>query len=776
MRRVPVLAALLAVVGVAACKGDDSTSTSVSSPGPSTLSPTGTIQGRLTDRVTQQPIAGAVVSIGVAAAATDANGQFVIANVPATRDALNGTVNGSYLVTIDLQRVTSPVAMGSNPAVAYPKYAYAAVSVSYTSLDDTDGSQPGSGSGTNHDTPVVGLVAQVELRAAKLAARFTGVVYGCENTVDAASPVGAGYTVRLLSGGSDNSGTGAAEHVVATTRTDAAGAFTFDDVEALEVFSLEAQDAANTFADRVNNVAARADGQTQEVVLHACSTDRVSPMVVAISPEPGADASPAASTVVTFTFNEAVKQTALTSTVPGVPGNLYDTIQVFYAGDKAGNVAYRLAWNEAFTQLKVTFATAPSGKYWVRLLNIDGGVLADRYGNAVTMGMCPDDGTVPAAYGIATNGGTNDCTAYFTTAGAPSAASPTNLVALNANALDATTAAPQLDWLPALGAKAYNVYRTCYQWPTYPVPATGSVGSNAEPGTEQLLTDTPTTTTQFAPPTFDLIEGDNIPLACTFTVRSVNSDRIENPVGASVNVSDKVAPRVVVAGTAAPSPSNPPNPSFAHPTNQLTIAFNEHMNEVAAENVGNYTFTARPGGTAPNETWPAPQVASIQYTGKVAWFTFSALNYALVPTSGVCPAGLTPATGDTAVIPAGSPTCVGPGANAALNTAVQAGSDDVVCGAAPNEGICAGPDRVCNTAPSGDDVIVTRVGGIPRCIISSSTGGILATPAPGGTVALSSIAAVTAGAAITDVAGNPINPALDTVLVSPANAIGVAAQ
>lgn len=771
MRRVSVLVALLAAAGIAGCKGSDSTSTSVSAPGPSTLAPTGTIQGRLTDRVTNQPVVGAVLSIGLATAATDANGQFVIANVPATRDALNNTVSGSYLITIDLQRVTSPVAMGSSPAIAYPKFAYASANVVYTSLDDTNGTQPGAGSGSNHDTPVVGLVASVDLDVAKLAAAFTGVVYGCDTAPATLSqtPVGAGYIVRLFDhGDSLNSGSGADQYVVAVTTTDSNGAFTFSNVESLKAFDFETQDVPRTFYDRVNSVSSLADGLTQPVKLYACTTDNVGPMVVAISPEPGADVTPATTTVVTFTFNESIKQTALTSTIPGIPGNLYEKIQVMYAGNKAGNVAYSLAWDEPKTHLTVTFATAPSGKYYIRLVDMGGGILTDQYNNAATIGMCPDDSTVPTAYGLTADGGANDCTAYFSTSGAPTAAAPTNLVVLNLNTLDATGTTPHLDWLPAVGAKAYNVYLQCFQWPTYPVGATGSVGASAEPSTQELLTATPITATEYTPgAALPLLEGDAIPLACTYTVKSVNSDKVENPAGVSANVSDKVAPRI--SSAAMPVTTNPPSQLYTDASNQMTVTFNEAMNETAAETLANWTFTARPGGTTAGELWPTPVATSVQYAGNVATFTFNQLAYAIVPTSGVCPAGLTPATGDTTVITANTPTCIAAGANGTLESTVAA--TDVACGT----GICAGADRVCDSVVLGgsDDVVVTRTGGIPRCVVSGTAGGILATTAPAGTVIMSSIAGVAAGAAITDVAGNPVNPNFDTVRVTPVGVVTV---
>jgi len=69
-------------------KGDKgSISTTVANPSPTSFQPKGTIQGKVRDSVTLQPIVNAVVSIGLSADVTDAQGQYILANVPATFDA-----------------------------------------------------------------------------------------------------------------------------------------------------------------------------------------------------------------------------------------------------------------------------------------------------------------------------------------------------------------------------------------------------------------------------------------------------------------------------------------------------------------------------------------------------------------------------------------------------------------------------------------------------------------------------------------------------------------
>src|SRR3990170_4418367 len=113
---------------------------STDNPNPAELTPTGTIQGYLNDAVTQQPIVGAVIDIGVGKATTSETGQFTIRDVPATSSSGDGipVVTGSYMATIDLRKVTSPVTMTSATATPrYPDFAYNSFTVTYTSLNDT---------------------------------------------------------------------------------------------------------------------------------------------------------------------------------------------------------------------------------------------------------------------------------------------------------------------------------------------------------------------------------------------------------------------------------------------------------------------------------------------------------------------------------------------------------------------------------------------------------------------------------------------------------------
>jgi hypothetical protein len=755
------------------CSKDESTNNSSANPNVAPLSPTGTIQGRLVDRVTLQPIVGAVVDIGVSSGATNVDGVFTIWNVPATCDAMNEYCTGDYLITIDMQNVTSPVNVNDPAAMfKYPKFAYESVEVTFSSLDDTSGNNPGGGSGTNHDTPVIGLVSTVNMSVGKLSATITGAVAGCPGP-SFFQNVGPGYTVQLISNGyTDNSASGASQNVVQSTVTGTNGEFTFSKVEALGSFMICAKDANNTFygcadgdpsttpdyvtGEDVEPVSAPTDSQIKTLTIqsssavHVCSTDIHGPAVTAISPALGSDIAPGSTNVV-FTFSEPVKQTALTTTGAGMPGNLLDQIEVMYAGNKADAVAHTLAWNATFDQLTVTLTTAPSGLFYIRLMDIDG-MFTDAADNGAAMGMCPDDDDVPSAFGITADGGSTDCTAYFTTSGATTAAAPTSVVVLNLNTMDAKVNAPHLDWLPTVGSKSYNIYAQAFQWPGYPVPATGAMtGTGAQASAAIFVTNT--NNTEWTPGIgneIDLIEGDNIPLAATFTVFGVNADGVESATGASANISDKIAPQLnaitIPTGTVG---------------NAVQLGFNEDMSEVAAELATNYTFSIQPG-------FAAPAITGVQYASRVEVLTVDSLHWSVVAGSDVCTATL--AADDTRAMINNVATCAQNGTGPALVLA-DCGTGGALCaGAGATGGCCADANGVCRAVLTagqlaGGNIQATPANVIPICVTEGADHILQSTP--GGTnFILSAIAGIRATSGVTDVAGNAINTSDDEYSVN----------
>ncbi|MDO8262932.1 MAG: Ig-like domain-containing protein [Gallionella sp.] len=551
------VAALLGLsFGLSGCQGPKGDT----GPAASAQQPTGTIQGSLRDSVTQQPIVGALLDIGVATATTNAQGEFVMRNVVVPVDANNNVNAASYPVNINLRSVSSPVTMAS--ATATPRYAdffYQTIPVTFTPLYSSTTA-----------TPVTGLIATVDIMVGKLAANITGVVADSVTK----QPVAAGFTVKLVSLGSTNSatgngGTGALENIVGSTTTDASGGFTFANIESLQNFRIDAWNAAQTYRGTAN-VAAPADGQTRTLSIQGntavlvASTDILAPTIISVTPEQNADIAPAATDVV-FTFSEPILQTADTSTSPSVATGLYNTIAVNFNGAKASNIARSVSWNATSTQLTVTIpALAASSKYSVSLAGT-GTVLKDLNSNVVTNIATAGKGVLA----FTTNGST--------TPAAPAAVTVTNGASLNYNSPTVL-----LDWLPVSGAKAYNVYRAqnfagaagqlqlilpVVPVATPPVSTLTSNFSDAVPNT----------------PTFPFVSSQN-KLTYTYVVRSVSADNVESADSTAVPAQDAVVPTATIpAGLAA----------------TYTITFIEPVDEATATTLANYALTQGVAASAP---------------------------------------------------------------------------------------------------------------------------------------------------------------------------------
>lgn len=552
------IAALLGLsFGLSGCKGPKG------DPGPaaSVQQPTGTIQGSLRDSVTQQPIVGALLDIGVAMATTNAQGEFVIRNVVVPVDANNNVNAASYPVNINLRNVTSPVNMAS--ATATPRYAdffYQTIPVTFTPIY----------TGTGTAAPLTGLIATVDFMVGKLAANITGVVADSVTR----QPVAAGYTVKLVSLGSTNSatatgGTGAAENIVGSTTTDASGNFTFANIESLQNFRIDAWNAAQTFRGTAN-VTSPADGETRTLSIQGnnavlvASTDILAPTIISVTPEQNADIAPAATDVV-FTFSEPILQTPETSTSLSVPTGLYNTVAVNFNGAKASNVARSLSWNATSTQLTVTIpALAVSSKYSVSLAGT-GTALKDANNNVVT-------NIATAGMGVLS----------FTTNGSTTPAAPAAVTVTNSAGLNFNSPTVLLNWLPVSGAKAYNVYR--------------AQNFGGVPGQLQLLLPvvgqlTSTLTSDFSDavpntPTVPFVSRQTR-LSYTYVVRSVSTDNVESADSTPVTAQDNLAPTATIpAGLAA----------------TYALTFSEPVDEATATTLANYALTQGVAASVPTVT------------------------------------------------------------------------------------------------------------------------------------------------------------------------------
>ena len=555
MKVFAAMAALGLTVSLTGCLVDGDTASTNARATP--IQPTGTVQGKLIDSVTQQPIVGAVIDIGVGSATTNASGQFVIANVPANTDALNGTVEGEYQATIDLRSVTSPVNMATATAGRYPDFSYDGVTVAYTSLNDTDANDDNS-SNTNGDTPVTGLVANVGFDVGKLAAGIKGVVaYGDDSTNQREQPVPAGWTVKLVSNeGCDNNSTTSCENrVLGSTTTDAAGAFTFANVESKAEVCIQAWNPTDTFSTKDGgrclttptdnetislNVQPR-NGDQNAAAVYIFNKDNLPPVVINVTPENNVDIAPTGPLSVVFTFSEAIRQdayaTALTEAASTANGGLYQHVSVNFLGTKAGNIAHSLSWSADFKQLTVTIPTlAAASKYSV---DISAATLKDLNGNGVTV--------------------SNFDSINFSTNGALAAAAPTVTITNSASLDDAGS--PVLDWLPVSGAQFYNIYRA------------ENVGGNN--GALKLRADTGDSRyTETVSVNF--VQSNETAVTYTYVVKSVNADQTESAASVAVIAKDNVAPDFTAAITGAA---------------EITVSFNEPMNEVLAETAANYVLS-----------------------------------------------------------------------------------------------------------------------------------------------------------------------------------------
>ena len=747
------------------------TDNSVTNPNPGTFKPTGTIQGVVRDRVTLEPIAGAVVSIGVQTATSDQRGQYVLSNVPATSDALNSSITDKYRMTVDLRSVTSPVKMkDAATTIKYPDFAYHDVELKYTSLNDSD---PTSGcypysynynsdssdtnqegtanctgqNSTNHDTPVQGNVASVTTEVGKLDANIVGVVaVGCnEQESGFFDPVPDGYIVKLYNNyacDSDectsaivdetegNSSSGQSGHLINQTETSkGTGYFTFTNVEAGSSVSICSSSPDGT-RDDCKSYTAPADNETltlsiaQSTAIHLCSNDAHGPTITQVSPEPGSDLA-AGSIDVNITFSEPVKQTLKNDTDPkgDSKSNLYSIIEVMYDGSKTGNVAYSLNWNSSRDMLTVTIPdTGKSSRYHVRLKDVDqDGLFEDANGKTGNIGICPDDSTVPTDYGVIVGDIiNNDCTVYFTTNGGAIPKPVDTVSVVNASSIDNKGTDAVLDWPTSSGSKYYNVYCRNVQ-----VFADDSRQNHQfvllNPGggdVEDIVDVNGSSATVYLDPG-DLVEAGSIAIEKECKIRGVGADGDEgldaSPVAIAV-IADAVGPELepgdeLSCGAGSDATVCDSNDEITH----INLTFDEQLNDALAQTEGNYEISVA-SGTAPLVT--------------EAIYNAAELSVRLTLATPLSPSDLNPSTiepglngmidtalvGDDVLV---RPSCVTAGADGFLDT--LSSGDDTYSG---NE-ITVGSNGVCQSTAAGDDVQELPVNqGTPNavCIMPGGNG------------------------------------------------------
>lgn len=512
---------------------------------PTTQLSTGTIQGKLTDTVTQEPVAGASINIGGAIATTGTDGSFTMTGIVLPLDANNNIKTANYQVTIDMRDVSSPVNMGSSAtSPRYPDFSYDRVNLSFASA-----------SITSTTTPPTYVLSNINFKIGKQAANITGVVADKSSL----QTVAAGYTVNLVSLGASgvNSTSTLTETTVGSTSTDANGAFNFANIESLRNFRIDAWNPDQTFRGS-QNVTAPADGgtitlatQTGNAVLVA-STNTLAPTIISVTPQMDANIAPAATNVV-FTFSKPILQTPDTNTSPAVATGIYNKVTVNLVGATASSIVHSLAWNTTFTQLTISIPSlAASSKYTIDLTSVNS-LLVDVNGNAL-------------------NNTIDRRVLNFTTNGAANPVAPSSVTVVNSTSLNYNSPTVLLNWLPVSGAKAYNVYRA----QNYPTAA----------GQLQLMGSNPSTlTSDFSDtlPAASFISGQN-KLTYSYVVTSVSADNIESAVSPTVTAQDNVVPTATIpTGVAA----------------TYTITFSEPVDEVSATTLSNYVLAQGVAATVP---------------------------------------------------------------------------------------------------------------------------------------------------------------------------------
>lgn len=590
---------------------------------------TGHIQGVLRDAVTQQPIVGAVISIGFATATTNAQGVYLLENVPVTQ-ALVGdlaceivagcannpvSVNESYQVAIDLRNVDS----GSS--YAYPSFAYDQWTVAFSVLPESVDYSEQNSEETDPDTvssdgftldlnlrPQSGLVATYLPEVGKLSTAIAGTVFiDADQFGQQAFQPAAGATVKLYSTGHgnaiENTGVGAAGNLVAEVTADAEGRYSFQNVQANVNLRIVAASANGEYFGAQNIASATGDGETVNlthidpvavadplyqgaVVLQLL--EQQAPVLMSVSPDMHADLDPSGPVEVRFTFSKDIAQNtyalAVNPSLAAVEG-LYSDIKVNYKGAKSSNVPFSVTWANA-RELVITLpSVGASSRYEVDITDVD---LVDTAGRAIDFGA--NTANAEGLLKFTTHGG-------FMAATAP-VVSITNSAAIDANSTVA------LRWAPVPGAKYYNVYRETVQvW---------SGGENAHGYVLIGDTNNARFVDDFSDDAGDIygdadflfVENRAIQLQYRYQVRAVNSDHIEGPASIVQVATDVVAPRITGAtdevGDAIEIVGD------ANGQDVITLSFSEPMELSAATTLANYSLiTANLVGT--------PTILSVDY-------------------------------------------------------------------------------------------------------------------------------------------------------------------
>lgn len=578
-------------LGLSGClvEGSSSTTTanSVTNPLPNydqEVQYTGHIQGVLRDAVTNEPIAGATVSIGFASATTDARGQFLLRDVPVT-DAASGTDGSSlssgemYNAMIDLRAVNSE-RQQRGAGYLYPEYQLEQWAVTFSSFTPEQANeQVGENlSGGTYHTAITGLVSAVDPQVGKLSTAVQGTVYMGSNQFgqEAFSPA-AGATIHLYANAdSHNSGMGNRGRLLDTVTADGKGKFTFQKVQANQDVRLLASSADGKYVGEATYTTASGDGAVLDLnrlnpeqgagqaALTLQLAEQQGAVLVSVSPEHNVDLDPTqydanAPLQVRFTFNQPIAQNAYARALDAATsaGNgLYDDVVVRFEGPKASNIPFSLEWSADYRSLIVKIPSlGVSSRY---LVDISGTTLVDAYGRVAVL----DANHANASPEL-----------RFTTRGGLPAGQPVVAVT-NAPVLDADSRVV-LNWAPVAGAKRYRVYREMVQlW-------NDGTAANSHGYVRLDEVDASGFIDFFAGDRYPFVENDNVQLAFNYRVAALNSDGLEGPWSEPVRALDVVAPELRLDG-------QPDLAASLDGSDEITLQFDEPLRHELASDPTNY--------------------------------------------------------------------------------------------------------------------------------------------------------------------------------------------
>jgi len=549
--------ALVQMLLVTGCQKDEDKNSS-SNPTSSTLpmyGPRGTISGLIRDRITNEPVAGAVISFGfdgsVHSTTSDVAGAFSFANVPAGQyQIVDGStvITGTYTMTVSLVNYNNGQ---TNINKKYRNFYYTSVTIRFTSLAAGDSSA------------VNGLVGSTVLSISHLNTTLNGLV------VDRNAQLVPNATVTLFDA------TVNPKIALAQTTTSATGAYQFSNIDNGLTVTVKAESNDGllegdlpvnfTLPANVTTDSLRSQVTLERVVV--LPVDNVKPFVISVSPENLSDVSPANLKVV-YTFSEPIKQTAYTRTdLPVGHNTIVDDIFVSYVGFKKsmGDINFSVEWDSTYKQLTII----PQGIQGSSKYSVD-------FTDAANSGKIID---------LASNGLVNNANLtgdfeglQFTTGGAsviPSAPTVVRRIVPNQFAdLDFDGGTVGLQWNVNADARSYNIYRSINNG-TFDLLKTDFVGAQFSTNIGSLVNPS----------------GANNPLSAItvrYQVRAVSKDLVESAPSNIITVADQVKPQLINAVVGAGPSTN---------TWEYTVRFTEPMNITTSENASNYSFTNTGGIT-----------------------------------------------------------------------------------------------------------------------------------------------------------------------------------